>query len=116
MTWRAISGRPYGGGDTGDGHQWVEAAPCRAVQVEPMKPMLKAPGKRLKLTYDKLLSSFAFKFNLRRYNPAADRPLLDLDIALLLVPATLGRAVQVDTIKPRVESKAPWVSALETRI
>ena len=33
-----------------------------------MKSMLKAPGtKRLKLTYDKLLSSFGSKFNLRRY-------------------------------------------------
>ena len=39
-----------------------------AVQVEPMKSRLKAPGpKRLKLRYDNLLSSFAFKFNLRRY-------------------------------------------------
>jgi len=29
---------------------------------------LKAPGtKRLKLTRDELLSSFAFKFNMRRY-------------------------------------------------
>ena len=38
-----------------------------------MKPMLKAPattGKRLKLEYDNLLSRFAFKFNLRRYNLA----------------------------------------------
>ena len=33
-----------------------------------MKPKLKAPGtKRLKLTYDILLQSFAFNFNLRRY-------------------------------------------------
>jgi hypothetical protein len=33
-----------------------------------MKSMLKAPGtKRLKLTCDGLLSSFAFKFKLRRY-------------------------------------------------
>ena len=33
--------------------------------------MLKVSGtKRLKLTYNKLLSSFAFKFNLRRYNLA----------------------------------------------
>jgi hypothetical protein len=33
-----------------------------------MKPKLKPPGtKCLKLTHDKLLSSFAFKFNLRRY-------------------------------------------------
>jgi hypothetical protein len=38
------------------------------VQVDPIKPKLKAPGtKRLKLEYDELLSSFAFKFNLRRY-------------------------------------------------
>jgi len=44
-----------------------------AVQVEPMKPMLKAPGtKRLKLKYDILLSSFAFNFNLRRYTKLDD--------------------------------------------
>ena len=41
----------------------------RAVQVDPIKPTLKAPGtKRLKLKYNVLLSTFAFKFNLRRYN------------------------------------------------
>ena len=46
----------------------------KAVQVEPMKPMSKAPGtERLKLKYDKLLSSFAFNFNLRRYNVARSR-------------------------------------------
>ena len=37
----------------------------------PMKPTLKAPGKRLdkrlKLEHVKLLSNFAFNFNLRRY-------------------------------------------------
>ena len=39
-----------------------------AVQVDPIKPALKAPGTtRLKLAYDKLLSKFDFKFNLRRY-------------------------------------------------
>ena len=33
-----------------------------------MKPKLKPPGtKRLKLKHDVLLSTFAFKFNLRRY-------------------------------------------------
>jgi len=33
--------------------------------------MLKAPGtKRLKLEYDELLPSYAFNFNLRRYNSA----------------------------------------------
>ena len=40
----------------------------RTVPVDPIKPTLKAPGtKRLKLKYDKPLSSFAFNFDLRRY-------------------------------------------------
>jgi hypothetical protein len=43
--------------------------PGMAVQVNPMKPTLKAPGaKRLKLNYVELLSNFAFNFNLSRYN------------------------------------------------
>jgi len=34
-----------------------------------VKPTLKAPGsRRLKLKYDRLLSNFAFNFNLRRHN------------------------------------------------
>ena len=38
------------------------------MQVDPIKPTLKAPGsKRLKLEHEKLLSNFAFNFNLRRY-------------------------------------------------
>ena len=37
------------------------------MQVERIKPTLKAPGiKHLKLKYDEPLSSFTFKFNLRR--------------------------------------------------
>ena len=41
------------------------------MHVDPMNPMLKPPGsKRLKLNCDTLLSSFAFKFNLRRYAEA----------------------------------------------
>jgi len=41
----------------------------RAVQVDPIKPTLKAPGiERLKLKYEELLSNFGFKFNLRRYS------------------------------------------------
>ena len=41
----------------------------KAVQVEPIKPTLKAPGtKRLKLKYYKLLSTSAVKFKLRRYS------------------------------------------------
>ena len=40
----------------------------RPVQVDPIKPTLKAPGiKLLKLASDKLLSKCPFKFNLRRY-------------------------------------------------
>jgi len=39
------------------------------VQIDPIKPKLKPPGtKRLKLNCDELLSTSAFKFNLRRYN------------------------------------------------
>ena len=62
-----------GGGRGGDpvGRQGRGAHPQRhgeAVQVDPMKHTLKAPGiKRLKPQHDELLSSFAFKFNLRRY-------------------------------------------------
>jgi len=60
----------WGGWDRGrldDG-----SAPGRAVQVDPIKPMLKAPGtKRLQLKYDVPLSNFAFKSNLRRYNLCA---------------------------------------------
>jgi hypothetical protein len=43
----------------------------RTVQVDPMKPTLKAPvSMLLKLRYDGPVSSFAFKFNLRRHNSA----------------------------------------------
>jgi hypothetical protein len=39
------------------------------VQVDPIKPTLKAPKtKRLKIKYDQLLSNFGIKFNLCRYN------------------------------------------------
>jgi hypothetical protein len=42
-----------------------------AVQVDPMRSKLKAPGtKRLKLKHDEPLSGSAFKFNLRRYTKA----------------------------------------------
>jgi hypothetical protein len=45
----------------------VVQARGRAVQVDPIKITLKPPGNnRLKLKHDKLLSSFAFNFNLRR--------------------------------------------------
>jgi len=41
------------------------------VQVDPIKPTLKAPvDTRLKLIYEELLSKFGFKFNLHRYTMA----------------------------------------------
>ena len=46
-----------------------EVGRCRAEQVDPIEPTLKAPGTdRLKLKYDVPPFKFAFKFNLRRYN------------------------------------------------
>jgi len=45
------------------------------VQVDPIKPTLKAPGiERLKLIRDDPHSNFGFAFNLRRYNWGADLP------------------------------------------
>ena len=74
------------------------------MQVDPNKPKLKPPGtKRLKLQYYNLLSNFGFKFNLRRYIKAA----ADAGDANL---TALGGAVQVDSIKTRVEC-APGFSA-----
>jgi hypothetical protein len=44
----------------------------RLVQVDPIKPTLKAPGtKLLELQYDERLSSFAFNLNLRHYKKGA---------------------------------------------
>jgi len=51
------------------------AGPGRAVQVDPIEPKLKPPGyTRLKPKHNSSLSSFAFKFNLRRYSLAEEPP------------------------------------------
>jgi len=83
------------------------------VQVDPVKLTLKAPGtKHLKLKYDKPLSNFAFKFNLRRYNVGdmlsrwSDGRLLS-NLHRVRMPAPLpanapGRAVHVDPMKPKL--------------
>ena len=48
--------------------------PGRVVQVDPVKPVLKAPGSMLlKLRCDGPLSNVAFNFNLRRYSLASAR-------------------------------------------
>ena len=51
------------------------------MQVDPIKPTLKVPGtKLLKLKYDKLLSNFAFKFNLCCYTEGINLHTLDRDV------------------------------------
>ena len=69
----AASGGGGGGGAAGTLRgfaTFLRRGPGRAVQVDPMNPMLKPPGTNLlKVNYDKLLSSLAFNFNLRRYTP-----------------------------------------------
>ena len=53
------------------------------MQVDPVKPKLKAPGtKRLKLDHDTMLSNFAFNSSLRRYA---------VDFDDLLSAAVVGR-------------------------
>jgi hypothetical protein len=52
------------------------------VQVDPIKPTLKAPGtRRLKLKYYELLSSFAFNSNVRRFTRGGRRGLKEADNA-----------------------------------
>jgi len=68
---------PLSANHTAQTHAWFRPVlrevttlhiPGRAVQVDPIKSTLKAPGtKRSKPNYDEPPSKFAFKFNLRRY-------------------------------------------------
>jgi hypothetical protein len=61
--------KPLAGGASGEDHSGAVRVPGEAVQVDPIKPVLKPPEtKRLILKYDEPLSNFAFKFNLRHYN------------------------------------------------
>jgi len=62
------------------------------VQVEPIKPMLKAPGtKRLKRKCGAPLSNFAFKFDLRRYTMVAAALLTGADKTELAAAIKAGR-------------------------
>ena len=46
----------------------------RAVQVDPIKPVLKAPGAMLlKVRHDEALSNIAFNFSLHRYTTVCPR-------------------------------------------
>ena len=82
------------------------------VQVEPIKPKLEPlRTKRWKLNCDLLLSTSAFKFNLRRYNLAnkwknqvfiptsADK----MTVMFYQWFGKHGRAVEVDPIKPKLK-------------
>jgi hypothetical protein len=78
------------------------------VQVDPVKPTSKSPGtNRLKLTYDKLVSDFAFIFRLRRYSEvhvAGKTPGVP--------PTKVGRC-SFDPIKPL--SKAPGIKCVNLK-
>ena len=64
--------KPLDRGAQGGHHRSVPGQ-GEAVQVEPMKPTLKAPGtERWKLKHSELLSNFAFRINLRRYIKVRD--------------------------------------------
>jgi hypothetical protein len=72
------------GGDRGVVHG-------RVVQVDPVKPTLKATGyERLKLNCDDLLSSFAFKFDLRRYSTVVESLPLNAYVAGDYTPPLLS--------------------------
>jgi len=63
------------------------------VQVDPVKPTLKAPGtKRLKPKYDEPLSKFAFKFNLRRYNEVHNVTIHTTRSAVRCIDKTAGHS------------------------
>jgi hypothetical protein len=116
VTWRATSVRPYFEGVPGEIFvtEWLPYG--EAVHVQPINPMLKAPGiKRLKLRYDTLLSNFALNFNLRRFptacrargQTAARGETLSARSCCSSMSsrrASYGTAVQADSIKTRVES------------
>ena len=70
------------------------------MQVDPINPKLKPPGtKRLKLKYDKPLSSFAFKLNLHHYTEVA--------VELARVQHSLGGIVWTLNPKPSTLNPIP---------
>ena len=83
------------------------------MQVDPMKPKLKPPGtKRLRLKCDILLSTSAFKFNLRRYTEVSST--IEFAAYDASYEAKVVGRCRLTVSKPVL--KAPMVSALETTI
>jgi hypothetical protein len=73
----------------------AESVTGKPLQVELLTSMLKAPGtKPLKLKCDELLSSFAFKFKLRRYTQVPD---LSEPVVLAKLGCAAGRAFHFST-------------------
>ena len=100
------------------------------MQVDPIKPMLKAPGtERLKLEYDELLSTFAFKFNLRRYTKVivevipTDASVAENLSAGGLTDADINKEIEDSGIKVgrctlpyQTHVESAWKHAVETKV
>jgi len=71
------------------------------VQVDPITPILEPPGtQRLKVMYNELLSSFAFKFNLHRYIKAEA-----VVVARLKAEAEADEAAEATRLKAEAEAE-----------
>jgi hypothetical protein len=104
------------GGRARQGHPAAAGAYGRAVQVDPTKPTLKAPGtKRLRLKYDGVLSGFAFKSNSRRYSTELLRlsGMLYGFLRHVLREQRLGRPLQIDPMIPKL--KPPGTERLKLK-
>jgi hypothetical protein len=106
MTWRAVylQGRilrralraPGGPGVHGAHHGpggGSRRARGRAVQVDPIKPTLKAPGtEHVKLKCDILLSTFGSNINLRRYTVVVTEGVLASSVSNAVVAGYAAQA------------------------
>jgi hypothetical protein len=78
------------------------------VQVNPVKPPLKPPGiNRLKLSYDKLLSNFALKFNLRRNIKADEKGTEQQALEINYDPEGLFKEVDETSVGPPQPRSVP---------
>jgi hypothetical protein len=72
--WTSVSPWAWGADDVADVAARLAVALGRAMQADPMQPVLKARGtKHLKLKLHTLGSNFAFNFNLRHYSWGSTR-------------------------------------------